>query len=466
MQLYRRITIIILWGLTFFILFGLKNSAARIREQGDKIETNRNKILTEMEYLLDQSFELWYPLSVDSVNGGFYSDINYKWQLDGKQNKMIVTQARHVWSTANAAIFNKKYSYLPEISAYGFRFLENVMWDKKYGGFYDLVDRAGKVINQSGFGIKNEDQIIKNAYGNAFAIYGLAAYYKVSKDASALKLAEETFHWLDKHSYDPEYGGYFQFLSRNGTPFKDGYRGIPPKDQNSSIHILEAFTELYTVWPDSRLKERLASMLHIIRDKFVTDKGYLNLFFNRDLTPVSYRDSSAEARKKHFELDHVSFGHDIETGYLMLEASKVLGLKNDTATLRIAKKMVDHTIKNGWDENVGGIFDRGYYFKGQNKITVVLKTKQWWSQIEALNSCLLMSELFPNDKLDYYKRFCEQWDYIKNYLVDKKYGGFYWGGSDEVPDIKTYPKGTIWKGDYHTTRGLINCIRRLQGKEQ
>lgn len=447
------------------MILGMFLTSGALPAQTEKLITNKDTILAEMEHTLNRSFQLWYPLSVDSADGGFYSDIDYKWQLKGKQDKMIVTQARHVWSTSNAAYFEKKYDYLTKISAHGFKFLKDVMWDNKYGGFYSLVSREGKVIDRNEFGLPGEKQIIKDAYGNAFAIYGLAAYYKVSKNTEALKLAEETFNWLDKHSYDPEYGGYFQYLSRNGTPFKDGYHGVPPKDQNSSIHILEAFTELYTVWPDSRVKERLASLLHIIRDKFVTDKGYLDLFFKRDLTPVSYRDSSSEVRKKHFELDHVSFGHDIETGYLLLEASKALGIKNDTTTLRIAKKMVDHTLKNGWDKKVGGIFDGGYYFKGEKRISIIMKTKQWWSQVEALNSCLMMSQLFPKDPINYYQKFCKQWNYIKNYLIDKKYGGFYWGGIDEVPDINTSPKGTIWKGDYHTTRGLINCIKRLRGSE-
>ena len=453
-------------GIVFFIiLFSLHFTKAQLEQKKDMTETNKNTILKEMEHVLSQSFLLWYPLSIDSTDGGYYSDINYKWQLQGKQNKMIVTQARHVWSASNAALFYKKHDYLPKLSKHGFKFLKNVMWDSKFGGFYDLVDREGKVLNQSGFGLPDEKQVIKNAYGNAFAIYGLTAYYKVSKDTAALNLAEKTFNWLEKHSHDPEYGGYFQYLSRNGIPFKEGYHGVPPKDQNSSIHILEAYTELYSVWPDNKLKERLTSLLHIIRDKFVTTKGYLNLFYKRDLTPVSYRDSSAEERKKHYEFDHVSFGHDIETGYLMLEASKALGLKNDAVTLKIAKRMVDHTLKNGWDEKVGGIFDGGYYFKGAKKISIIMKTKQWWSQIEALNSCLMMSEIFPNDKINYYGKFCEQWNYIKNYLIDKIHGGFYWGGIDEVPDLKTYPKGTIWKADYHTTRGLINCIRRLRGGE-
>ena len=136
-----------------------------------------------------------------------------------------------------------------DIAKNGALFLKNTMWDKENGGFYDLVSRDGKPIKEQG-------QIIKRAYGQSFAIYGLAAYFNASHDTVALRLAQDAFWWLEKHSYDPKFGGYFQFMSRDGTPFPDGLGISPPKDQNSSIHILECFTELYKVWPDSTLKER------------------------------------------------------------------------------------------------------------------------------------------------------------------------------------------------------------------
>jgi mannobiose 2-epimerase len=141
-------------------------------------------------------------------------------------------------------------------------------------------------------------------------------------------------------------------MERDGTPIKrtasirttaeTGY-----KDQNTSIHLMEAFNELYTVWPNALVKARLNEMLYLIRDTILTPKGYLNLFFQPDWTPVSYRDSSLDVMMKHKELNHVSFGHDIETAYLMLEASHTLGIENDTTTLRIGKKMLDHALDNG-----------------------------------------------------------------------------------------------------------------------
>jgi len=433
--------------------------STKMQNQLNAVKLRKDTIRVEMQRVLDRGFELWYPLSIDTLDGGFYSDINYKWELEGRQDKMIVTQARHVWATANAAMFYQKDNDLRTIAAHGVDFLKNKMWDREFGGFYNLVDRRGEPLRAGG-------EIVKQAYGNAFAIYGLAAYFRASGDTSALSLAQETFRWLEQHSYDAQYGGYFQFLSREGVPFTEGYRGAPPKDQNSTIHLLEAFTELYRVWPDQELKERLQSLLRIVRDAITTDKGFMVLFFRRDWTPITFRDSSAAVRERNYELDHVSFGHDIETAYLMLEASEALGIQKDATTLRIAKKMVDHTLAYGWDQERGGIFDGGYYFRGEDRPTIVRRTKEWWSQIEAFNSLLMMSELFPEEEQRYFDAFCAQWEYCKKYLIDNEHGGWYWGGVDIVPNNRTFPKGTIWKGNYHTSRGLINCIRRLGGGQR
>jgi mannobiose 2-epimerase len=435
----------------------------------DSLDNQKSRISTEMQTVLRDELKQWYPTCIDSVYGGYFSDLNYQGRVEGPQDKMIVTQARHIWSGSNAALFYQKDNVFRDMAKHGVQYLKDAMWDKEYGGFYNLVTRTGEPKKEQG-------QILKLAYGQAFAIYGLAAYFNTSHDTVALKMAQDAFRWLDKYSYDPKYGGYFQFMSRDGTPFPDGitfqppkedirfqgrYKISPPKDQNSSIHILECFTELYKVWPDSTLKERLASMLRLVRDTITTDKGYLTLFFQRDWTPISYRDSSATAREKNYEYDHVSFGHDVETAYLMLEASEALGIKNDTATLKIAKKMVDHALRFGWDKEHGGIYDGGYYFPGEKGATIVRNTKEWWPQVEALNAFLMMSELFPNDAEQYYQKFVMQWEYCKRYVIDQVHGGWYWGGTDIVPELAKGPKGSIWKGTYHTSRAMINCINRL-----
>lgn len=443
------------------LLFSFSHSRAvgveKALKQTKATETNKQVIIAELKDQLREELDHFCPLCLDTIYGGYFTDLNYKWELDGPQDKMIVTQARLVWSNANASLYYRKKEPYYKYARHGYEFLKNVMWDKEYGGFYDLVNREGKPLEYNG-------EVVKTAYGNAFAIYGLSAYYKAFGDTTALNLAKETFEWLEKHSHDTRYGGYFQYMSRDGKPFTDGFHQTPPKDQNSMIHLMEAFTELYGVWPDSLLRLRLDSLFHEVRDIAIGDHPYLTLFFKRDWTPVSYRDSNNYLRTTHFEEDHISFGHNVETAWLLLETSKALGFKNDTATLRVAKWMDDFALENGWDRELGGIYDGGYIFQGENKVTIIMPTKQWWAQIEAANSFLMMSEFYPRDKMHYYMKFCEEWNYIKRYLIDWKYGGWYWGGIDKAPQNVKGPKATIWKVNYHTSRGLINCIKRLEGK--
>lgn len=415
-----------------------------------------NSIKTEM-------LNKWYPQSVDSVYGGFISTYTYDFKPTGPQDKFIVTQARHTWSTARAAGLYPDVPYYIKCSEAGFKFLRDKMWDKTYGGFYSLVDRQGNN--------KSNPVAPKEAYGNAFAIYALSAYYKVSKDTSALNLAKEAFLWLEKHSHDPVKKGYFQHLKMDGTPVKRDNSVLSTaetgyKDQNSSIHILEALTELYGVWKDQLVRQRLQEMLYLIRDKITTKKGSLTLFFKPDWTPVSYRDSSEDVIMKHKNLDHVSFGHDVETAYLMREASQALGLENDTRTLTIGKKMLDHALKNGWDSAVGGFYDEGYYFKGRDSISIILDTKNWWAQAEGMNTLLLFADLFPNDPMHYYDKFKKLWSYIDTYLIDHVNGDWYEGGIDKEPKEKTALKGQIWKGNYHQFRSMSNCVKRLRGDEK
>ena len=447
-----------------FILLVLIPSIAMAQKNSHAKE--RLGIAAEMEKSLKtELLNKWYPQCMDSLYGGFLSTYTFDFKPTGSQDKFIVTQARHTWSTAKASERYPGKSYYINCAKNGFHFLRDVMWDKTYGGFYNLVSRQGKDISNP--------IAPKEAYGNAFAIYALSEYYKASKDTGALNLAKKTFLWLEKFSHDPVYKGYYQHLKRDGaivirdTSFPST-SDIGYKDQNSSIHLLEAFTTLYSVWPDALVKERLQEMLYLIRDKITNSKGYLNLFFTADWTPISFRDSAEAVIIKHKYLDHVSFGHDVETAYLMLEASHALGIKNDDSTLFAGKKMLDHALKNGWDKSMGGFFDEGYYFKNHDTISIIFDSKNWWAQAEGMNTLLLMADHFPDDTMHYYDQFKQLWSYIKTYMIDHVNGDWYEEGLDKEPQRKTALKGHIWKGTYHNFRALANCIQRLRldGKKE
>ena len=439
---------------SLFLLIGIGLTVRMaIPASGQNKPDDRMRIAAEMEKSIrTEMLNLWYPQCVDKEFGGFLSTFTYDFKPTGTQDKMIVTQARHVWTTAKAAGRYPTVTYYKDNSRQGFQFLRDVMWDKQYGGFYTLVDRQGHVKSDG-----------KEVYGNAFGLYALSAYYHMSHDTAALNMAKKSFNWLEKHSHDPIHKGYFYSMRRDGTPVERD-ASVPStdrtgyKDQNSSIHLLEALTELYAIWPDPLVRTRLAEMLHLVRDVITTPKGNLILFFQPDWTPVSFRDSSEAVVLKHRNLDHVSFGHDVETAYLMLEASQALGLKNDTKTMQVGKRMVDHALANGWDKKVGGFYDQGYYFRDKPGMTIIKESKNWWSQAEGLNTLLLMADKFPNDPLHYFEQYKLLWQYCQTYLIDHEHGEWYEEGLDNDPQRKTALKGHIWKSAYHTYRALSTCV--------
>ncbi|HXB93871.1 MAG TPA: AGE family epimerase/isomerase, partial [Puia sp.] len=417
--------------------FGSPSFGQRIRAV-DTARPSMDTILASMRLAARQGLlDKYYPRDIDMLYGGYLSTFSYDFRPVGNQDKMIVTQARHVWSTAAAALFYHDSSFIP-MSRHGFYFLRDKMWDAKYGGFYNLVSRQGVAKST-----------IKEAYGNAFGIYALSAYYECSGDSAALGLAKRAFGWLEQHSHDPVDKGYFQHLERDGTLVRrtsatDSRAETGYKDQNSSIHLLEALTALYKVWPDPLVRERLQEMWTLIRDRIVTPRGYLQLFFTPAWQPVSYRDSSENVIMAHKNLDHVSFGHDVETAYLLEEAADALGKKDDPATLAIGKKMVDHALSNGWDEQLGGFYDEGYYFKNKPGCTIINRSKNWWAQAEGLNTLLIMAERYPDDPRRYREHFVKLWQYVQTYLVDHVYGDWYEEGLDNEPQRRTALKAHIW----------------------
>ena len=409
---------------------------------------------------LEESFfkyilEPWYPLVIDTVNGGYHSNFTRNWSLEeGSQDRALVQQARHVWATS---LIYEKYPERKEYLDYavnGFRFLKNAMWDEGFGGFHTYCTQEGYRV------LRSLDD--KRIYGQAFAVYGLSQYYRISKDPEALELVKKAFLWMEKHAHDAEYGGYFEFLRRDGSPVltdqsPDLTAGL--KDYNSSIHLMEAFTELYLIWPDKLVRERLEEMFYLIRDTFVHPNGYLKLYFQADWTHVSKIETKAEQSNSWF-FEHFTYGHDVETAFLLLETAHVLGWGEDEKTHQIAKRLVDHSLASGWDTIVGGFYDAGV--AGEEGIRIVNNHKSWWGLVEGMNALLLMHTLYPEDPLDYYGLFLLSWNHIDTYLIDKTYGGWYNHATDTDPETVNQLKSHIWKTTYHNARGMIHCIDMLR----
>ena len=170
---------------TLFCVLHTCNSGNRITVERKLEEARRDSLAGVMEESLFRDIlAFWYPRNLDTVHGGYISSFEYNWnRTEGLQVKSLVQQARHVWTTAFLyRNYPEKKEFL-EYAAHGFRFLKGSMWDERFGGFYVLCNEDGSPVEES-----MDD---KRVYGQAFAIYGLSAYYDVSRDTAALKLAQQ-----------------------------------------------------------------------------------------------------------------------------------------------------------------------------------------------------------------------------------------------------------------------------------
>lgn len=401
----------------------------------------------EIEVELQRTLNLWYPGSLDTNRGGFHTRLGRNWEILPYSSKGIVHQARMTWTAAEAGFKRPelKEKMLPIVS-HGTKFLREAMWDKECGGFYWEIAANGTPTA--------DNDEMKHAYGISFAIYALANAYRLTGNDADLEAAKEAFRWLDRYGYDAKHGGYIEAFYRNGNlmlaapkkrPLQEkGKVGelLGCKSMNTHIHLLESFTVLYTVWPDETLRKRLEELLEIIRDRITTWPGAMRQFFKDDWTPAA---------------TYVSFGHDIETAFLMEEALAALGRSDDAKTLQVARSLVDHSLQFGWDEKHGGFYREGATFGHPAD-----KRKDWWVHAEGLNATMLMHKHYGKENPRYYACLIKQWDFIKNFVIDPEFGGWISLTDDDGSNPQGFEKSHLWKTSYHECRALLHVSDMLK----
>jgi mannobiose 2-epimerase len=398
--------------------------------------------------LRDELTKRWYPRALDQDSGGFHQNFARDWSSLPDRDRFLVYQARMIWTAAAFAEYSPEHR--EEYTKYvlrGVRYLDEVMRDRDHGGFHWMVDPQGHVNERLG--------TEKHVYGLAFVIYAASKAHSVTKDPLALTLARDAFDWVEKHAHDAKCGGYFEALTRDGTPILAWKPDDPVwkrvdrvgvyygfKTMNVHIHMLEALAELSRVDSRPLVRERLEETFKIVRDKIAVEPGALNLYSTRD-----WRATPA----------HDSFGHDVETAYLLVEAAEALGMPDDPKTWHVARSLVDHALDWGWDENNGGFYDKGEAFGGE----AFAKNKIWWTEAEGLNALLVMHRKFGKSTDRYWKAFLKQWEFIEKHLLDPQYGGWYAETTADGQLVGDGQKANPWKANYHTSRAMMNVARML-----
>jgi mannobiose 2-epimerase len=395
----------------------------------------------------DEMTTRWYPATLNRERGGFHQSYARDWTKQPDDSAFLVYQARMVWTAAAFAAYapERKDEFL-QYARHGLDFLDTVMRDREKGGFFWSLAPDGSIDPKVG------DR--KHVYAISFVIYAGARLREVGGDEKALAVARDAFDWLEAHAHDAKHGGYFEDLARDGTPIRDWSNSGPGrnldrmgaypgfKSMNAHIHLLEAVTALSRVDDRPVVRERLEELLTVVRDRIAVEPGALNLFLTPDWRAVP---------------GHDSFGHDVETAFLLVEAAEALGRPDDAKTWTVARSLVDHALDWGWDGQHGGFYDKGETFDG----AVFDTDKVWWTQAEGLNALALMHVKFGADTPRYREALLKQWSFITNHQIDATFGGWFNETTREGKPLGDGAKVTPWKANYHTSRALMNVARLL-----
>lgn len=384
---------------------------------------------TEVKKHLETGIIPFWQSMKDEENGGFYGYLGYDLKLNKKAVKGCILNSRILWFFSNAYLLLGKKELL-ENAAHAYGFLKDCCLDREYGGVYWSLTYDGK-----------PEDTTKHTYNQAFAVYALSSYYDASKDVQALETARSLYRLMEEKCTDDQ--GYLEAFERDFQPAENdklSENGVmAERTMNTLLHVFEAYTELYRVSKEACVADRLRYMLDLMADKIYNPKlGRQEVFFDSGW---------------HSLIDLYSYGHDIETAWLLDCGLEVLGDASYTEKIAPLTKTIT--------ENIYSRAYVGHSLVNEAENGIVDTTRVWWVQAEAVVGFLNGYQKQQEQK--YLEAAADVWSYIRDCMIDKRPGSEWFAKLDQdknpIPDPIVEP----WKCPYHNGRMCFEVIKRLKG---
>ena len=386
--------------------------------------------------LIGNILPFWMRHTVDRDNGGFYGAVGCDLEVDKESPRAAVVNARILWTySAACRLHGAPYR---EMADWAYDYIVNKFWDAENGGVYWMLDYRGKPLSDR-----------KQVYAQAFAAYGLAEYFRATAKPQSLELASRLFHLIEEHSYDREWKGYLEACGRDWSALEDMRLSEKdlnsPKSMNTHLHVMEAYTNLLRVCEDPELQAKQKELLEVTMDRIVDNStGHFKLFFDNRWNSLT---------------DHISFGHDIEGSWLILEAADVLG---DAALIERARRLAVTMAQAVYNEGLDR--DGSLFYERDAAGVMTDPNRHWWAQAEGVVG------FYNAYQVSGAQRFQDAayriWEFIEENVVDNIHGEWH---------AKLKPDGTPytakedgdaclvgpWKCPYHNSRVCYEMIERL-----
>jgi cellobiose epimerase len=372
----------------------------------------------------------WSTVALDNKHGGFVGEASNSNRINEHAAKGGILNARILWTFSSCYRILGKDVYLA-MADRAYEYLVRHFIDNELGGFYWTVDHMGNPLETR-----------KQTYAIAFAIYGLSEYARVRPLSDSKSLALRLYNNIEKHAFDGRYNGYIEAFDRNWNVHDDQRLSAidmnEKKSMNTHLHVIEAYANLYRATGNAELKERIENLLNIFIKYIIHPSSYnFQLFFDERWNPQSKK---------------ISFGHDIEGSWLLLETAEAIGSQHWIEKTRTIAVNMARVSRNGIDSDGGLLYE---FVPGEK----TAKDKEWWTLAEAVVGFFNAWQLSGED--EFFNNAEKMWEFIQSHFIDRKNGEWFYRVDGRHAPVESYNKISLWKCPYHNARMCLEMIGRI-----
>ena len=383
---------------------------------------------------------------------------------------------------------NNPTAYLKQWGeTYRREFLENVMpfWmkyglDKKNGGYFTCLDRAGNLM----------DTTKSVWFQGRFAFVLAYAYNHIERNEAWLEACKSGIDFMEKYCFDKD-GRMFFEITADGVPVRKrrylfsetfaaiamAHYALASGDKSYAEKAVELFKMIlrYKNTPGStepKFREGLVAKGHSFCMILIDTAARIREAIDDPVLTQQIDESIAELRKDFVHPEYkailetvgpngefidtmagrtINPGHSIETAWFILDEAKHRGW--DPQLTEMGLQIFNWSWDWGWDAQYGGIsyFKDCKHFPPQDYWHDM---KFWWPQCEAIIATLYAYQATKDPKYLEMHQLIN--DYTFEHFPDREFGEWYgylhFDGSVSQP-----AKGNLFKGPFHIPRMLMKC---------